>query len=948
MSASGLSRASSGKRASFMDPTASSAVKEREKATPSRQPSARSNVSAVPTTGGGSSPRSDNAKTIESFLQDARNAVGIGSPGAGSQGYSPRVGSRSRSRAQSPSSPGPRGAERSRSVSPGRAERTANRAASSTTLRWNAPLPGDTLARSTKAPGSPGTPAVFSAGTRGADAFDAFAGTFGGVGSYSAFEAHSPARALARAAHARFDPRVDPALRFGVKNLGGNPAVATSLLPTFGPSALFGGTSGGVSGATFGDVFSRERAASLTQFREAALMRDQIRAEGGLGGLGADTAAKAEIERLEAAVAELASEVRAFRAGKAETKKKRRNEETKETKKNGDARAARDDDSAEDDDLDDDENASGDENSDRAIRSVVTSPASSSRSLDALVRNRRAADPSKLGSLIRAATLGASRESFLSEAADETETSREDSLGKKSVEAAADLRRASPDRAGRYLRTTRRDAEAARYARGLKSHSGSPASEFWGEGRGAVQGGGAVGGGIEGANEGGVEDADLEETREREKISRRIANRRNKATKETDARAVSDGFAGDSRIGESRAEDAAAAFAAALSAVDARRAARPDPAVTIARLTERNRALRRELGVAQRLMTGYHAQLMTGGAAFTFTELTEPTEVEAQSRNAPFGGAARAPPPAYAARRFSRRPFEAPRVVSRSRMQFQSGPREPLASLRSTRRAESKRTAAELAVLRAERAFAETAAEADAAGARADADESETECSYDAAKESTRLGAARIAEEIAALKETVAGLVRRMDADTRTREACEEELSGPRALETGSSRSFAKRSEGNGEGNGDAIADERGTNANVAETLGESFAESRFAGERRKGERLDGTVRDRSRASPHSARQKRDKDAIPASENSFAFDDDDDDDEDDANGANERSRRDSVTSVTSVTPPTPRSPRTPLASSPAMSLETDTAFLQTPAGPSPSGGAAESRRADAP
>ena len=37
----------------------------------------------------GSSPRSDNAKTIESFLQDARNAVGIGSPGAGSQGYSP-------------------------------------------------------------------------------------------------------------------------------------------------------------------------------------------------------------------------------------------------------------------------------------------------------------------------------------------------------------------------------------------------------------------------------------------------------------------------------------------------------------------------------------------------------------------------------------------------------------------------------------------------------------------------------------------------------------------------------------------------------------------------------------------------------------------------------------------------------------------------------------------
>ena len=984
MSASGLSRASSGKRASFMDPTASSAVKEREKATPSRQPSARSNVSAVPTTGGGSSPRSDNAKTIESFLQDARNAVGIGSPGAGSPGYSPRMGSR----AQSPPSPGPRGAERSRSVSPGRPERTANRAASSTKLRWNAPLPGDTLARGAKAPGSPGTPAVFSAGTLGADG--RFAGPFGGVGSYAHSPALSPAHALARAAHARFDPNVDPALRFGVKNLGGNPAVATSLLPTFGPSALFGGTSGGISGATFGDVFSRERAASLTQFREAALMRDQIRAEGGLSrdGLGADTAAKAEIERLEAAVAELASEVRAFRAGKAETKtknKKRRNKETaaRRRREHGEpprASAARDDDSDDSDDSDDDlenhlekdENVSDDENenvsddrrrtdarSDRgAIRSVGMSPASSSRSLDALVRNGRAADPSKLGSLIRAATLNASRESFLSEAADETETRRE--LPKKSVEAAADLRRASPDRAGRYLRTTRRDAEAARYARGLKQHSGSRASEFWGEGRGAVQGGGPVGGGVDGADEGGVlSDADrFEKTREREEIpSPTIANRREpKATKgETDAvsDAVSgDGFANrdDSRINrDSRiAEDAAAAFAAALSAVDARRAARPDPAATIARLTERNRALRRELGVAQRLMTGYHAQLMTGGAAFnTFTD------------------------------RFSRRPFEAPpreNVDSRSaKLQFQSGPHanSPLASLRSTRRAESKRIAAELAVLRAERAFAETAAEADAAGlgvkpSRADADESETECSYEHfAKQSARLeGVARIAEEITALKETVAGLVRRMDADTRTRfSAREEELerSSRGALETTRSRSFAKRSEGNdGEtGNGDAmIADERGTNANAAAAVhSPSFAESRFAGEslgERLGESLDGTVHE-TRANPREsatkARRKRDKDAIPASENSFAFDDDDDDD---ANGANERSRRDSVTSVVArtppTTPPTPRSPPTPFASSPAMSLETDTAFLQTPAGPSPSpsGGAAESRRADAP
>ena len=156
------------------------------------------------------------------------------------------------------------------------------------------------------------------------------------------------------------------------------------------------------------------------------------------------------------------------------------------------------------------------------------------------------------------------------------------------------------------------------------------------------------------------------------------------------------------------------------------------------------------------------------------------------------------------------------------------------------------------------------------------------------------------------------------------------------------------------------IADERGTNANAAAAVhSPSFAESRFAGEslgERLGESLDGTVHE-TRANPREsatkARRKRDKDAIPASENSFAFDDDDDDD---ANGANERSRRDSVTSVVARTPPTPfapptpRSPPTPFASSPAMSLETDTAFLQTPAGPSPSpsGGAAESRRAEAP
>ena len=120
-----------------------------------------------------------------------------------------------------------------------------------------------------------------------------------------------------------------------------------------------------------------------------------------------------------------------------------------------------------------------------------------------------------------------------------------------------------------------------------------------------MQGGGAVGGDIEGADEGGVEDADLEETRE---LGRDLAKNREPTEQGDEGDGRPRGFrrirGPTANRPNSRAEDAAAAFAAALSAVDARRAARPDPAVTIARLTERNRALRRELGVAQRLMTG--------------------------------------------------------------------------------------------------------------------------------------------------------------------------------------------------------------------------------------------------------------------------------------------------------------------------------------------------------
>jgi hypothetical protein len=129
----------------------------------------------------------------------------------------------------------------------------------------------------------------------------------------------------------------------------------------------------------------------------------------------------------------------------------------------------------------------------------------------------------------------------------------------------------------------------------------------------------------------------------------------------------------------------------------------------MARLKERNKALRRELEVAQRLMTGYHAQLMTGGAAERF----------ATARNDAYANRGGPPPiPSYAARRaFVRRPFAAPASVDpmpfRSEFSKEKHPMARMAGLRSTLRAESKRTASELAALTAERAYAETAADLD-------------------------------------------------------------------------------------------------------------------------------------------------------------------------------------------------------------------------------------------
>ena len=880
MSASVLSRASSGKRAPFMDLTASSAENEREKATPSRQPSARSNVSAVPTNGEGSSPRTDKAKTIEMFLQDARNTTGMSSPGAGSLVYSPMTGSR----AQSPTSPGPRGAARSRSVSQGRAERTPSRAASSTTMRWNAPLPGDTLAARPEAPASPGTPAVLSAGALGTDAFAGDGFGFGGSGSFA------PARALSRAANAPFEALLDPALRHGVEKLVGDPTVAASeRLLTVTRRGGFVGSGASASGATFGPLaFSREHAVSVAQFREAAITRDRMRIEGGSHGSGfggnAGIAAKAEIARLGAAVAELTSEMRAIRAAEAP-----RSERSKDA---GRTRLARDDDDGGDDEDDDDENVPPSPGGDAKPRSHLAVAAGPVAAEDGLRRaaagafgtltretDSREADGAGRASFrsvdaaIRAAARGTQDRSRKTADVSGTEARARRGDGSEDPRRGArgdggvDGKRVAPGSKAdpRYLRTTRRDSEAARRARGLKADAGSPASQLLNEGRGAV----------------GLDTDDSDDDVGGADRTRSARNSEGRAP------------AYDAGV----ANDAAAAFAAALSALDARRAEQPDPAATIARLKERNRALTRELGVAQRLMTGYHAQLMTGGAA---------PRLIAAGQNAP--------PPSYAQRRTSRRPFEPPDSAL-PESHIRNGPRrgEPLGSLRSTRRAERKRTAAERSMSRAERAFAETAAKADAAFLRAsdesaeDADVSSVFLANARGEHSPDTpGISRIAEEVAALKQAVAGLIGRLDADTERRDAKER-------ARAQISRSPAGSTAGSG-------SERRSVVASPAASPRASDA-AEYPATRSHDEAYRA-------ASPRSAKLGESPDAPPASEVSFAFDDD---------GEARAQASDGTIPKSAFAP----------AMSPAMSLETDTAFLQTPA-TSPGGGTPQSRRPGAP
>ena len=198
---------------------------------------------------------------------------------------------------------------------------------------------------------------MFSAGTRGADAFDAFAGTFGGVGSCAAFEAFARARALARAAHARFDPRVDPAA-FRGEEPGRQPrGRRESAADVRAVRVVRRDERRCQRRDVRRRVFAR-RAASLTQFRRAALMP------------GPDTRAKAVSavseqtppRRLKSKDSKPRSrssprKCARFAPGKRRRKtKKRRNERNEEKRRR--AEAARDDDSAEDDDLDDDlENA---------------------------------------------------------------------------------------------------------------------------------------------------------------------------------------------------------------------------------------------------------------------------------------------------------------------------------------------------------------------------------------------------------------------------------------------------------------------------------------------------------------------------------------------------------------------------------------------------------------
>ena len=311
--------------------------------------------------------------------------------------------------------------------------------------RWSAPLP----------PPSPGTPSVFGRDARGSPSAD-------------------------------------------VRTLGGNPLTAVNVAAHLGVGVLPSAAGRGYSGAVFGNLLRREEAASVVKFREMAVMRERIRADAVRGAGANDDAARAEIARLQKQVHALVADIDRFRG----------EEKMAEVVVDADRREDR----GETPRRVGDENAEPADASRRApeanLRAIVPH-ASSARSLLRDVLSDAAAKASEYYPSDAEFLSDASRRSSRDASDRSAAPSRPASRPNSRVAFSSPARSERSDRSGRYLRTTRRDTEEARYRRGLSPHSGGAPREFWGEGRGAVQGGanedGVEGGGAEGADDGGAE-----------------------------------------------------------------------------------------------------------------------------------------------------------------------------------------------------------------------------------------------------------------------------------------------------------------------------------------------------------------------------------------------------------------------------------------------------------
>ena len=674
------------------------------------------------------SPTSRLARTFSSPTLASAEKVRVKSPAASKSARelqipkspSARLPSDASTRANQRSSPSTARKTIASFLAEARAEATSpsNAAATSPSgRRWSAPLP----------PPSPGTPSVFGRDARGSPSAD-------------------------------------------VRTLGGNPLTAVNVAAHLGVGVLPSAAGRGYSGAVFGNLLRREEAASVVKFREMAVMRERIRADAVRGAGANDDAARAEIARLQKQVHALVADIDRFRG----------EEKMAEVVVDADRREDR----GETPRRVGDENAEPADASRRApeanLRAIVPH-ASSARSLLRDVLSDAAAKASEYYPSDAEFLSDASRRSSRDASDRSAAPSRPASRPNSRVAFSSPARSERSDRSGRYLRTTRRDTEEARYRRGLSPHSGGAPREFWGEGRGAVQGGanedGVEGGGAEGADDGGAEgDASGAEGGGAEGGGTRgVLGAATLVPSARDAAYVA---------GAAAALEAAAAALArdrdlnrghpTASQVERERAAEET-----GRLREANRHLRRELGVAQRLMTGYHAQLMTGGVG---ARGLLPPPRRARNARAPSYRERRAHPPFAhpfpprvdgsrgSGEEFSFRvddvgPGDAQDddtfefdVGGGSLAEFDVGgvPRASpsVSSLgvptHSAHRAQSKRRAAELATLRAERAFAEAAVATDG------------------------LETIRLAEEVRELKAIVAGLVRSASlAGERRREDAE-------------------------------------------------------------------------------------------------------------------------------------------------------------------------------